>query len=71
MKRFLLLAALTTAAAAQAPLTLPHSSNPLDAYRAVRIPAPNLANSPRIDTLVVNGVLQLSLHDAIALALRK
>ncbi len=68
--RAALLAALTTAtAAAQAPLTLPHSSNPINAYRAVHVPAPNLANSPRIDTLVVNGVLQLSLHDAIALAL--
>ncbi len=69
IKPLLALAALTTAAAAQAPLTLPHSSNPIDAYRAVHVPAANLANSPRIDTLVVNGILQLSLHDAIALAL--
>ena len=30
---------------------------------------PNLANSPRIDTLVNNGVLELSLKDAISLAL--
>ena len=64
MKRYLL-AFLTTAAAAQ----IPHSSNPLDAYRAVHVPAPNLTNSPRLDSLVSNGVLQLSLHDAIALAL--
>ena len=69
IKPLLALLALTTAARAQAPLTLPHSSNPIDAYRAVHVPAPNLANSPRIDTLVVNGVLQLSLRDAIALAL--
>ena len=30
---------------------------------------PNLANSPRIDTLIHDGVLELSLKDAIALAL--
>jgi outer membrane protein TolC len=30
---------------------------------------PNLANSPRIDSLVNNGVLELSLKDAISLAL--
>jgi outer membrane protein TolC len=33
------------------------------------VPQPNLANSPRIDTLVKNGVLELSLKDAISLAL--
>jgi outer membrane protein TolC len=62
-------AATAATAAAQAPLTLPHSANPLDAYRAVHVPAPNLANSPRFDALITNGVLNLSLHDAIALAL--
>ncbi len=33
------------------------------------VPSPNLANSPRIDALVHDGVLELSLKDAIALAL--
>ena len=33
------------------------------------MPQPNLANSPRIDTLVSNGVLELSLKDAITLSL--
>ncbi len=33
------------------------------------VPQPNLANSPRIDALVNNGVLELSLKNTIALAL--
>jgi len=61
---------LRAAAAATVPLDLPHSSNPLDAYRPAHVPAPNLANSPLIDTLVHNGILELSLKDAIALALK-
>ena len=58
-----------TVAAPSIPLNLPHSSNPLDAYRAAHVPAPDLANSSRIDTLVHDGVLELSLKDAIDLAL--
>jgi outer membrane protein TolC len=50
-------------------LDIPHSSNPFDAYRASVAPPPNLANSTRIDTLIHNGVLDLSLKDAIELAL--
>ena len=50
-------------------LDIPHSSNPLAAYRATLVPQPNLANSPRIDSLIHDGVLELSLNDAIALAL--
>jgi len=50
-------------------LDIPHSSNPLAAYRATLVPQPILANSPRIDTLIHDGVLELSLSDAIALAL--
>jgi outer membrane protein TolC len=50
-------------------LDIPHSWNPFSAYRASTVPQPNLANSPRIDTLIHDGVLQLSLQDAIALAL--
>jgi outer membrane protein TolC len=50
-------------------LGIPHSWNPFNAYRPTYVPEPNLANSPRIDTLIHDGVLQLSLQDAIALAL--
>jgi outer membrane protein TolC len=50
-------------------LDVPHSYNPIDAYRPASVPLPNLANSPRIDTLIHDGVLELSLTDAIALAL--
>jgi outer membrane protein TolC len=50
-------------------LDIPHSDNPLNAYRASLVPSPNLANSSRIDTLVKNGVLELSLKDAIELSL--
>jgi outer membrane protein TolC len=50
-------------------LDIPHSYNPLNAYRATLVPEPNLANSPRIDALVKDGVLELSLKDAISLAL--
>ncbi len=50
-------------------LDIPHSRNPLDAYRAATVPQPNLANSPRIDAMVRDGVLELSLKDAIMLAL--
>ena len=58
--------------AAQQPalrLDIPHSLNPLGPYRATLVPVPNLANSPRIDSLIHDGVLELSLKDAIALAL--
>jgi outer membrane protein TolC len=50
-------------------LDIPHSDNPLNTYRASLVPQPNLANSPRIDALIKDGVLELSLKDAIALAL--
>ena len=50
-------------------LDIPHSDNPFHAYRPTLAPPPNLANSTRIDTLVHNGVLELSLKDAIELAL--
>jgi outer membrane protein TolC len=50
-------------------LGIPHSWNPFNAYRPTYVPEPNLANSPRIDTLIHDGVLRLSLQDAIALAL--
>lgn len=50
-------------------LDIPHSNNPFHAYMPTLVPQPNLANSPRLDALVVNGVLELSLKNAIALAL--
>ncbi len=50
-------------------LDIPHSDNPFNAYRATLAPPPNLANSARLDTLIHNGVLDLSLKDAIELAL--
>jgi outer membrane protein TolC len=62
------------ATAPQAPaaalrLDIPHSYNPLNTYRATLVPQPNLANSPRIDAMVKDGVMELSLKDAISLAL--
>jgi outer membrane protein TolC len=50
-------------------LDIPHSDNPFNAYRPSLVPQPNLANSTRIDALVKDGVLELSLKDAISLAL--
>lgn len=50
-------------------LDIPHSDNPIDTYKATLVPQPNLANSPRIESLIKDGVLELSLKDAISLAL--
>jgi outer membrane protein TolC len=50
-------------------LDIPHSDNPFNAYRATLAPPPNLANSTRLDTLIHDGVLDLSLNDAIELTL--
>lgn len=58
-----------TAAQPALRLDIPHSRNFFSAYRASLVAAPNLANSPRIDQLVQNGELVLSLKDAISLAL--
>ena len=67
---------LTTALAwAQSPaptsfhLEMPKSHNPLAPYAPDQVPEPVLANSPRLDQLVRDGKLYLSLKDAIALAL--
>lgn len=43
--------------------------NPFSPYLQREVSAPSLANSPRIETLIKNGKLMLSLSDAIALAL--
>jgi outer membrane protein TolC len=48
---------------------LPHSRNPLDAYRASTVPPVDLTNSPRLESLERDGKLYLSLRDAVALAL--
>ena len=48
---------------------LHHSYNPFDAYRGKIVPPPTLANSMRINSLVRDGKLYLSLRNAIDLAL--
>jgi outer membrane protein TolC len=48
---------------------MPKSRNPLRAYSADEVPEPVLANSPRLDGLIRDGKLYLSLKDAIDLAL--
>ena len=48
---------------------MPKSHNPLSAYSPESVPEPVLANSPRLETLVRDGKLYLSLKDAIDLAL--
>ncbi len=50
-------------------LDIPHSHNPLDTYRSTAVPPVSLGNSARLDSLVHNGVLEISLQDAITLAL--
>ena len=46
-----------------------HFPNPIGPYTARHIGPPNLANTARIDQLMHDGKLYLSLNDAIALAL--
>ena len=46
-----------------------HFPNPIGPYTARHLAPPNLANTPRIDQLMRDGKLYLSLNDAIALAL--
>src|SRR5215467_3569034 len=46
-----------------------HFPNPIGPYTPRHLPAPNLANTARIDGLMRDGKLFLSLNDAIALAL--
>ena len=48
---------------------MPKSHNPLNAYEADQVPEPVLANSPRLDQLIRDGQLFLSLKDAVDLAL--
>jgi outer membrane protein TolC len=48
---------------------VPKSHNPLRAYAPDQVPEPVLANSSRLDSLIRDGRLYLSLKDAIDLAL--
>ena len=48
---------------------MPKSHNPLNAYTPETVPEPALGNSARLDQLVRDGKLYLSLKDAIELAL--
>src|SRR6202522_2326552 len=48
---------------------MPKSHNPLNAYSPDYVPAPELANSPRLDRLIREGKLYLALKDCINLAL--
>lgn len=59
------------AAQVQTPLALqmPQSHNPLSPYSPSELPEPVLTNSPRLDGLIRDGKLYLSLKDAIVLAL--
>ena len=50
-------------------LAIPHSNNPIKAYAPSLVPKPQLANSPRLQQLMRDGKLYISLQDAIALAL--
>jgi len=68
-----LLTAMTIVASAQvrtpAAFEMPQSHNPLKPYVGDSVPEPALSNSPRVDRLIRDGKLYLSLKDAIALAL--
>ncbi len=48
---------------------MPHSRNPIGRYRASTAPALDLNNSPRLQSLIRDGKLYISLNDAIALAI--
>ncbi len=67
----LLLIATISAAQVQTPseLRMPQSHNPLDPYMSDEVPEPVLTNSQRLDRLIRDGKLYLSLKDAIDLAL--
>jgi len=52
-----------------ATLEMPRSHNPLSPYIGESVPEPVLENSPRLDRLIRDGKLYLSLKDAIDLAL--
>ncbi len=51
-------------------LDIPHSSNPIKAYRPTEVAPANLANSASLDAHIHDGLLEISLKDAIELALQ-
>jgi outer membrane protein TolC len=61
--------ATTKPGAARLQYEMPKSRNPLRAYEPDSVPEPEMANSARLDQLVGEGTLYLSLKDAIDLAL--
>ncbi len=75
--RLLLIAVVLVLCSAMAPaqvdtpsaLKMPQSHNPLSPYRGEQVAEPVLTNSPRLDRMVRDGKLYLSLKDAIDLAL--
>jgi len=50
-------------------LAMPHSNNPIKAYAPSTVAKPDLANSNRLQQLIRDGKLYISLQDAIDLAL--
>ncbi|HTZ98571.1 MAG TPA: TolC family protein [Terriglobales bacterium] len=46
-----------------------HFPNPIAPYMPRHVPPPNLANTPRIDQVMHDGKIMLSIDDAVALAL--
>ena len=50
-------------------LAIPHSNNPIAAYAPSSAPKPDLANSSRLQQVIRDGKLYISLQDAIDLAL--
>jgi outer membrane protein TolC len=50
-------------------IEMPRSHNPLAPYKPVTVPELNLANSPRLDNLIREGKIYVSLRDAIAVAI--
>jgi outer membrane protein TolC len=48
---------------------MPHSHNPIAPYRPSTAPELNLSNSPRLQALIRDGKIYVSLHDAIAVAI--
>ena len=46
-----------------------HFPNPIGPYLPRHVPPPDLNNTPRVEALIQNGKVMLSLNDAIALAL--
>src|SRR5271169_1235666 len=50
-------------------LAMPHSWEPFGAYRSSTVAEPQLTNSPRLQQLIRDGKLYISLTDAISLAI--